>query len=71
MSEGYNFEGALNHATWAIDTDGSYFNLSNTDSDRRTCGYCLQFGDGVKITVHLDMNRRTLAFTVNGKKCPE
>ena len=32
--------------------------------------YCPEFGDGAKITVHLDMNKRTLAFTVNGTKYP-
>ncbi|CAI2172824.1 6214_t:CDS:1 [Funneliformis geosporum] len=34
--------------------------------------YCLPFEeDGSKVTVHLDMNKRTCAFTVNGKKYPE
>ncbi|GES97548.1 hypothetical protein GLOIN_2v1788445 [Rhizophagus clarus] len=34
--------------------------------------YCSSFyEDGAKITVHLDMNRRTCAFTVNGIKCCE
>ena len=32
--------------------------------------YCPGFGDGAKITVHLNMNKRTLAFTVNGTKYP-
>ncbi|GBB90706.1 hypothetical protein RclHR1_17740006 [Rhizophagus clarus] len=34
--------------------------------------YCPSFdNDGTKITVHLDMNERTCAFTVNGKKYRE
>ncbi|CAB4403676.1 unnamed protein product [Rhizophagus irregularis] len=28
--------------------------------------YCPSFGDGTKITVHLDTNKKTCAFTVNG-----
>ena len=32
--------------------------------------YCPSFGDGAKITVHLDMNKKFLAFTVNGTKYP-
>ncbi|GES97590.1 hypothetical protein GLOIN_2v1836088 [Rhizophagus clarus] len=33
--------------------------------------YCPPFGDGDIITVHLDMNKRTCAFSVNGIKYPE
>ena len=33
--------------------------------------YCPIFGDGAKITVHLNMNKRTFAFIVNGRKYPE
>ncbi|GES97585.1 hypothetical protein GLOIN_2v1842735 [Rhizophagus clarus] len=33
--------------------------------------YCPRFGDNAKITVHLDMNKRTCAFTVDGIKYPE
>src|ERR1044072_182513 len=70
-SKGFNFDrGGFQHPGCVIGTDGSYSNLfSNTD--QRTRNYCPPFGDGAKITVHLDMNRRTLAFTVNGKKYPE
>ena len=32
---------------------------------------CPSFGEGTKITVHLDMNERSCAFTVNGIKYPE
>ena len=54
---------------WVLGSDGSYSNrFSNTDG--RTRNYCPPFGDGAKITVHLDMNKRTIAFTVNGTKYP-
>ena len=33
--------------------------------------YCPSFEEGTKITVHLDMNKRILAFTVNGIKYRE
>ncbi|RGB22384.1 hypothetical protein C1646_730739 [Rhizophagus diaphanus] len=33
--------------------------------------YCPPFDDGTKVTVHLDMNKRTCAFTVDGTKYPE
>ncbi|GES97511.1 hypothetical protein GLOIN_2v1482360 [Rhizophagus clarus] len=33
--------------------------------------YCPSFGDGTKVTVHLDMNKTTCAFTVNDIKYPE
>ncbi|CAG8745920.1 uncharacterized protein OCT59_000943 [Rhizophagus irregularis] len=36
-----------------------------------TVYYCPPFGDSTKVTVHLDMNKRTCAFTVNGTKYPE
>ncbi|CAB5356750.1 unnamed protein product [Rhizophagus irregularis] len=33
--------------------------------------YCPPFGDGTKVTVHLDMNKRTCAFSIDGKKYRE
>ncbi|GBB85594.1 hypothetical protein RclHR1_01210002 [Rhizophagus clarus] len=33
--------------------------------------YCNRFRDGSKVTVHLNMNQRTCAFTVNGVRYPE
>ena len=33
--------------------------------------YFQPFGEGTRITVHLYMNKRTCAFTVNGTKYPE
>ena len=32
--------------------------------------YSPSFGSGTKITVHLDMNKRTCAFTIHGTKYP-
>ena len=34
-------------------------------------GRCSSFGANAKITVHLDMDKRTIAFTINGIKYPE
>jgi hypothetical protein len=42
------------------------FCYNNSESEY----YCPSFEDGAKITVHLDMNKRTIAFTVNGTKYP-
>jgi len=41
------------------------------NSSSELANYCPKFGDNTKITVHLDMNKRTCAFTVNGTKYPE
>ncbi|RGB33975.1 hypothetical protein C1646_787840 [Rhizophagus diaphanus] len=40
-------------------------------SNKRVINYCPSFGDGTIVTFHLDMNKRTCAFTVNGTKYPE
>ncbi|GES97628.1 hypothetical protein GLOIN_2v1836052 [Rhizophagus clarus] len=37
----------------------------------KSLNYCSSFGNGARITVHLDMNKRTCCFTVNGVKYPE
>ncbi|UZN99703.1 uncharacterized protein OCT59_000970 [Rhizophagus irregularis] len=50
---------------WVLSSNGYCYN-SNT-----RLSYCPSFGSGTKITVHLDMNKRTCAFTVNGTKYPE
>jgi hypothetical protein len=51
---------------WVLGSNG-YCRNSCNDFD-----YCSSFrGDGTKITVHLDMNKRTIAFTVNGTKYRE
>ncbi|RGB37175.1 hypothetical protein C1646_813523 [Rhizophagus diaphanus] len=51
---------------WVIGSSGQYSN-----SAKRSSNYCPLFADGTKITVHLDMNKRTCAFTVNGTKYHE
>jgi hypothetical protein len=67
-SENFNYEsGAGKQSTgWVLGTSGYCY--SNTENKSN---YCPPFGDGAKITVHLDMNKRTCAFTVNGTKYPE
>ncbi|GES97603.1 concanavalin A-like lectin/glucanase domain-containing protein [Rhizophagus clarus] len=50
---------------WLLCSNGYCYN-----SDRGI-KYCPPFRDGAKITVHLDMNKRTCSFTVNGTKYPE
>ena len=50
---------------WVLGSNGKCWN-SNMESD-----YCPPFEDGTRITVHLDLNKRTCAFTVNGTKYPE
>ena len=56
---GYQYTG------WVLASNGDCYNSSNCVSN-----YCPQFGDGSKITVHLDMNKRTCSFTINGTKHP-
>jgi len=51
---------------WVLGSYGCCYNSGN-----RIYDYCPSFRDGAKITVHLDMNKRTCAFTVNGTKYPE
>ena len=51
---------------WVLFSDGRFWNSSG-----RITNYCPKFGDGATITVHLDMNKRTCAFTVNGTKYSE
>ncbi|GBB97712.1 hypothetical protein RclHR1_03050001 [Rhizophagus clarus] len=55
------YAGDQDTVVWAITTDGYY----------RHKNYCPKFGDGKKITVHLDMIKRACTFTINGKKYPE
>ncbi|EXX76627.1 hypothetical protein RirG_031350 [Rhizophagus irregularis DAOM 197198w] len=58
--EGYQFAG------WIIDYNGCCYSFGNCIHN-----YCPRFGDGAKITVHLDANEKTCAFTVNGTKTPK
>ncbi|CAB5188834.1 unnamed protein product [Rhizophagus irregularis] len=50
---------------WVLGSNGLCWN------SRKEIRYCLPFGEGTRITVHLDMNKRTCAFTVNGIRYPE
>ncbi|GBC06505.1 hypothetical protein RclHR1_06890009 [Rhizophagus clarus] len=54
-----------NSAIWVLGSNGVCWNCEIS------LNYCSSFGDGARITVHLDMNKRTCCFTVNGKKYPE
>ncbi|CAG8603488.1 20152_t:CDS:1, partial [Rhizophagus irregularis] len=67
-SENLNYEKfAGNQLTgWVLASSGYYCNSGNYIGN-----YCPGFGDGAIITVHLDMNKRTCAFTVNGTRYPE
>ena len=63
--ENFNYEifAGYQSAGWVLGSSGYCYHKSSN--------YCPGFGDGAKITVHLDMNKRTCAFTVNGTKYPE
>ncbi|UZN99729.1 uncharacterized protein OCT59_000996 [Rhizophagus irregularis] len=51
---------------WVLGSGGYFCNPKNS------VYYCPSFHkDGTRITVHLDMNKRTCAFTINGTKCRE
>ncbi|CAB5189659.1 unnamed protein product [Rhizophagus irregularis] len=67
VSENLNYETFAGYQStgWVLSSNGYCYN-SNT-----RLSYCPSFGSGTKITVHLDMNKRTCAFTVNGTKYPE
>jgi hypothetical protein len=66
-SENFDYETfAGNQQTgWVLGSGGSSCNYGSP------VDYCPSFGDGARINVHLDMNKRTCAFTVNGTKYPE
>ncbi|CAB5356820.1 unnamed protein product [Rhizophagus irregularis] len=61
-SENLNYEKfSGNQLTgWALGSAGYCYNSENYIGN-----YCPPFGDGARITVHLDMIKRTCAFTVN------
>ncbi|GES97612.1 hypothetical protein GLOIN_2v1523542 [Rhizophagus clarus] len=67
-SEDFNLEtwAGYQPTGWVIGSSGYCYNSGNWVKN-----YCPKFGDGARITVHLDMNKRTCSFTVNGKKYPE
>ncbi|RGB37161.1 hypothetical protein C1646_757212 [Rhizophagus diaphanus] len=69
-SENFNYEYnyAGNQPTgWVLGSCGRCRNSDTVIKDY----YCPSFGDGTKITVHLDMNKRTCSFTINGIKYRE
>ncbi|GES97605.1 concanavalin A-like lectin/glucanase domain-containing protein [Rhizophagus clarus] len=67
-SENLNYEFWAGRQTtgWVLGSNGNCNHLEKVVN-----GYCPPFGDGTKVTVHLDMNERTIAFTVNGAKYRE
>ncbi|RGB33779.1 hypothetical protein C1646_743157 [Rhizophagus diaphanus] len=67
-SENFNYEtwSGEQPTGWVLGSNGSCYS-----GNRELYDYCQSFGDGAKITVHLDMNKRTCSFTVNGTKYPE
>ncbi|GBB90596.1 hypothetical protein RclHR1_01760020 [Rhizophagus clarus] len=67
-SENFNYEkhAGLQPTGWVLGANGNLFNSGNWSN------YCPSSNkDGTKITVHLDMNKRTCSFTVNGTKYPK
>ncbi|RGB21317.1 concanavalin A-like lectin/glucanase domain-containing protein [Rhizophagus diaphanus] len=67
-SENFDYDtiAGIQPTGWVLGDYGHCYN-----SNRGVIGYCPLFGDGTIVTVHLDMNKRTCAFTVNGTKYPE
>jgi hypothetical protein len=66
-TENFNYEAfAGDQSTgWVLGSDGS------CDSRGNSIKYCPPFGDGTRITIHLDMYKRTCSYTINGTKYPE
>jgi hypothetical protein len=60
-----NFEG-FQTTGWVLGSNGDCYNSGNSVKN-----YCPPFGNGTKIIVRLDMNKRTCAYTVNNIKYPE
>ncbi|RGB37162.1 hypothetical protein C1646_757214 [Rhizophagus diaphanus] len=67
-SENFNYEtgAGLQSTGWVLGSSGCVRN-SGTSIEN----YCPPFGDGTDITVHLDMNKRSCSFTINGIKYRE
>ncbi|RIA82663.1 hypothetical protein C1645_835026 [Glomus cerebriforme] len=67
-SENFNYETFAGYQStgWVLGSGGNCCNSKNW-----LYNYCSKFGDGSKVTVHLNLNKRTCAFTVNGTKYPE
>ncbi|GBB99056.1 hypothetical protein RclHR1_03400008 [Rhizophagus clarus] len=68
-SENFNYEMAagLQFTGWVLGSNGCCRHAANNT----ILNYCPSFGDGTKVTIHLDMNKRTCAFTVNGIRYSE
>jgi hypothetical protein len=66
-AENFNYEAwAADQPTgWVLRSNGCLYNYGTSHE------YSASFENGARITVHLDMNKRTCAFTVNGTKYPE
>lgn len=60
-----NFAGSQSTG-WVVGSCGSCGN-----SGKWINNYCPSLKDGTKVTVHLDMYKRTCAFTINGEKYSE
>ncbi|CAB5188827.1 uncharacterized protein OCT59_000867 [Rhizophagus irregularis] len=65
-SEHINFEtmSKAQSTIWVLSSTGYCFNSGKGSN------YCQPFGNGAKVIAHVDMNKRTCAFTVNGKRYP-
>ncbi|CAI2169327.1 4342_t:CDS:1 [Funneliformis geosporum] len=66
--ENFNYEefAGTQSTGWVLGNSGSIYYSSKYKE-----GYCSNFTtDNSKVTVHLDMNKRTCSFTVNGVKYP-
>jgi hypothetical protein len=61
----YETNAEIQSSGWVLRSTGNCWNSG------KCINYCPSFGDDTVITVHLNMNKRTLAFTVNGTKYPE
>ncbi|RGB33995.1 hypothetical protein C1646_668909 [Rhizophagus diaphanus] len=68
-SENFNYEifAGDQPTGWVLGSGGGFYDNNNN----YVANYCPPFGDGTKVTVHLDMNKRTCTFSVNGKKYRE
>jgi hypothetical protein len=64
-SENFNYETFAGYQLtgWVLGSNDCCYG-----SGRYVSNYCPLFGDGARITVHLDMNERTCTFTVNDIK---
>ncbi|EXX72867.1 uncharacterized protein OCT59_000992 [Rhizophagus irregularis] len=67
-SENLNYESwaGAQPTGWVLGSGGALYNHNKVVRN-----YCPAFGDGARIAVHLDMNKRTCTFSVNGKKYRE